>query len=342
MNKKLEVLLTTTALVSLVIIVSVLSGNNKTVTISLVGDILLDRGVRIKLDENGLDYPYRKLEKILRKSDITFGNLECPLTTGGSPILKDKKLIFKADPPNSGALREAGFDVLNLANNHTMDYGREGLVETLKILNDSGIRTIGAGTNRDEAHKPVYIKRNGIIIGCLGFCAFPSEGYFFLENNPDIAHANENMEQEIRSAKANCDILIVSCHWGREYNFYPSDVQRKLAHTAVDNGADMVWGHHPHVLQGIEKYKSGIIFYSLGNFVFDKQVPEGTDQSIIANLSTRNGKLEEIEMVPVEINNCQPYEITGSKAQELFYRLDKYSEGMNLNIVRKGSRAYIK
>ncbi len=296
--------------------------NNRTVTVSLVGDILLDRGVGIQMQKKGSNYPYKKTEGLLNKSDIVFGNLECPLTTKGIPILKNRNLIFRADPDCAKDLKNAGFDILNLANNHTMDYSHKGLENTINVLNNTGIITVGGGLNSKKARKPVYIRKHGMKIGFIGYSAFPHEGYFYSEKKPDVAILNPlTINNEIEKAKLNCDFLFVSLHWGKEFDYYPGQDQKQLAHMAVESGADAVIGHHPHVLQEIEYYKNKVILYSLGNFIFDSQIPFGTNETIIANIKITKDKPPEFEPAPVKILNCQPVPVDGERAKKILERI---------------------
>lgn len=308
------------------------------VTITFTGDILLDRGVRNKLSEKGCDYPYLKVRDIFKKSDIVIGNLECPLVDKGTPVLKRRDLIFKGDVKNSAALRRAGYNVLNIANNHVMDYGRDGLTNTIRALKDSSIKTVGAGKDSEEANKPLYINKNGIKIGILGYNMFPPEGFIYSDSKPDTARLDEKlMKENIKNARSKCDFLIVTFHWGKEYSFYPSDFQKEIAHAAVDSGCDIIIGHHPHVLQGTEKYKDKLIFYSLGNFIFDKQIPRGTDETVVLNLKIKKNDIIYAEIIPARIENCQPSPVTGSKADYIISRLKFYSEGMNTRFYIKDS-----
>jgi gamma-polyglutamate biosynthesis protein CapA len=308
----------------------IIVGNvGRCVTVSLTGDILLDRGVKTYIDGEGIYYPYEKINCVFDSSDIVFGNLECPLTLEGIPVLKRRDLIFHAHPSNAAALKAGGFDVLNLANNHAMDYGTQGLVSTLEALKDAGIRTVGAGDDASAARQPVYVKFKNITIGFLGFSTFPTEGYFHFPHKPDVACVDSGtISDEISSAREKCDVLIVSFHWGKEFDFYPSIQQRELAHLAVDSGADVVAGHHPHVLQGIEEYNGGYIFYSLGNFIFDSQAPLGTDETVIINLEIDKKGIRQMKPVPVRIQNCQPHVATGEDGEYILDRLKLYSDGI--------------
>jgi gamma-polyglutamate biosynthesis protein CapA len=301
----------------------------RSVRISVVGDILLDRGVEVMIQRYGPSYPYEKISKVLKQSDITVGNLEGPITESSTPALKKNNLIFRGDLLNLPYLYNAGFSLFNLANNHVMDYGPKGLCDTIELLNKAGINTFGAGYNKEKAEKPIYIHKNGIIIGFLGFSAFPPEGYFYFENRPDVAHLNEDRLRSIIShSKKECNVLVVIFHWGKEFDFYPSEHQKTVAHMACESGADIVIGHHPHVLQGIEKYKGKYIFYSLGNFVFDKQVPKGTDQTGVLQFTVNKQAIQAVTLLPIKIIKCQPTTCNENDAQYITKRLNLYSKGI--------------
>lgn len=299
------------------------------IMISFTGDILLDRGVGEKILQEGNEYPYEYVKDILNKSDIVYGNLECPLLIEGTPTIKRRELIFKGNIANSIALRKAGYNILNLANNHAMDYGADGLMNTINVLMESSIKPLGGGMDNNSSHNPVFITKNGIKVGFLGYSTFPPEGYVYLEDKPDIARFSNSLTSvDIKKTRSQCDFLIVTFHWGKEFSYFPSDLQREMAHLAIDSGCDMVVGHHPHVLQGIEKYKGKSIFYSLGNFVFDKQIPPGTDESIILNIRVDKKGVVDSEIIPVRIRNCQPMPLHGEDAEYILDRIRIYSEGL--------------
>jgi len=329
----------------LIIIISVFYLKNDwrgEINLCAAGDILLDRGVRQALTERDYNYPYERVKDILTNADIAFANLECPITERGTPVYKRRELVFKGDPENAQALKRAGFDILNLANNHTMDYESAGLSSTLNILREAGIAALGAGLTRAEASKPVLIKKGDCLVGFLGYTVFPPEGYISLAGKPDVARVDyKTIEKKIKEAKKKCDFLVVSFHWGKEYDFFPSEDQKELAHMAVDCGADLVIGHHPHVLQGVETYKGKLIFFSLGNFIFDRQLQSGTDETIILYLTIENRRRKEARLIPVKIVDCRPQIATGSEAEHILKRLQLYSEGMNTGISIKGGRGYI-
>lgn len=306
------------------------------------GDMLLGRDVAVWLEKKGFDYPYGALGKEIRKADIAFANLECPLTDGGRPVLKRPDLVFRGSTENVKTLKKAGFDILNLANNHTMDQGREGLLETLSLLEEEGIMSLGAGSSRIEARMPVFMERGITRIGFLGYCDFPPEGYIYDEHGADVARPDlKSLRQEVESAGRQCDFLAVSFHWGKEFDSYPGELQRRLAHEAIDSGADIVIGHHPHVLQGVEQYKGKLIFYSLGNFVFDRQLHMWTDESVMLDIAVAGGECKSVRLIPVRIRECRPVIVVGEEAGEVLKRYDSLCDGLGIDIEIRGSTGHI-
>jgi poly-gamma-glutamate synthesis protein (capsule biosynthesis protein) len=298
------------------------------VVISIAGDILLDRGVADAIGENDAVYPYESVTRLFRQDDITIANLECPLTSGGGGAMKEKRFVFKADPENAGILKSAGFDVLMLANNHTMDYLSEGLDDTMTALDSAGLDYAGAGQTRAEI-RPCYIKKNGLRIGIMSYSSLPPEGFMYDGGSATVAYARAgylgDMREEVATAAAQCDFLIVYLHWGTEFRHDVGEAQIEIAHAAIDSGAAAVIGTHPHVLQGRETYKGAPIYYSLGNFVFDKQIPDGTDEALIVQLTVGKNGIINIEELPVAIDHCQPQLADTQKADEIKADLIRYS-----------------
>ncbi len=298
------------------------------VVISVAGDVLLDRGVADAIQKNGPSYPYAGVAPLFNRDDITIANLECPLTTADSGAMKEKRFVFKAAPENAAVLKQAGFDALMLANNHTMDYFSRGLTDTMNALEGAGLFYAGAGPAR-EAIKPLYIEKNGVRVGILSYSSLPPEGYLYDGSSATIAHARagflEEMRREISEAAAVCDFLLVYFHWGTEYRHDAGSMQVEIAHAAVDAGASAVIGAHPHVLQGRETYKGAPVYYSIGNFVFDKQIPEGTDEALIVQLTVGRGGLISVKELPVVIRDCQPRLADSGTAAEITAKLDRYS-----------------
>lgn len=279
------------------------------VVISIAGDILLDRGVAKAIEKNGRAYPYEGVAKLFQQDDITIANLECPLTSARIGALKAPYLVFRADPGCAETLKSAGFDALALANNHTMDYLSTGLCDTMEALGNAGLFYAGAG-RRKENIRPCFLERNGVRIGILSYSSLLPEGLSCEEDDATIAYVRagflSEMQNQVRQAAAQCDFLIVYFHWGVEYRHEVSDTQMETAHAAVDAGASAVIGAHPHVLQGRETYQNTPIYYSIGNFVFDRQLPEGTDEAVVLQFTVGKNGIVGMEELPVVITECRP------------------------------------
>jgi poly-gamma-glutamate synthesis protein (capsule biosynthesis protein) len=296
--------------------------------ISVCGDILLDRGVADALEQNGEDYPYGEVSAAFRKDDVTVANLECPLTNQSGGAMKSPRFVFKADPVNAKALKAAGFDVLLLANNHTMDYLSAGLTDTMKALDGAGLSYAGAGVSEEEI-RPCFLTKNGVRIGILSYSSLPPEGFVYDGSRATIAYARagylDGMKRDIAKAAEQCDFLIVFFHWGTEFTHKVSSLQAEIAHAAVDAGAGAVVGTHPHVLQGKETYRGAPIYYSIGNFVFDSQTEEGTDEAMVLQFTVSKKGIVFTEELPVVIEDCRPQFAQGQEAETIRSDLNLYS-----------------
>ncbi len=251
------------------------------VSLVFVGDVMLGR--RVDTDKD----IFKNIKYLLKRSDITFGNLECPLCEGLGYV--DKKYVFSAKEKCGKILKEAGFDVLSIANNHIIDCREEGLENTKKILEENDIKYLGIGKGQQ---KPAVIKKKGLKIGFLAYCK-KQKMFKKLEKIPYIV--GENIIEDVK--KSDVDFLIVSLHWGREYNLRPSEKQIELAKKMIDNGADIVAGHHAHIPQKIEEYNGGIIAYSLGNFVFDQMFNPLVKKSKILQVDIDNTGIKKYEVI---------------------------------------------
>ena len=204
----------------------------------------------------------------LKSADIAMVNLECPVTTRGQKI--PKPFNFRMNPRYIEALLDAGIDIVNIANNHIFDYGKEGLYDTISYLDSAGIRHVGSGRTKQEAQQPVIFTIDGKRIGFLGYYG-GGEAPTATKSGPGVARRDIGLiASQIRTLKTvdSVDFVVVNLHWGTEKAEFPDASERVFAHQVIDAGADALIGHHPHVLQGIERYKAGVIVYSLGNFIF--------------------------------------------------------------------------
>ena len=205
---------------------------------------------------------------MFRCADITMVNLETPVTLRGSPI--QKPFNFRVRPEFAAALSFAGIAVVNIANNHIFDFGPEGLFDTISYLDSLKIHHVGAGRNLGEAHAGVVCPLRGIRIGFLGYYG-GGEAPGATATSPGVARRRlPEIRRDIEGLRTrdSVDFVVVNLHWGTELADHPDDEQQEFAHDVIDAGADAVIGHHPHVLQGIERYHGGVIVYSLGNLLF--------------------------------------------------------------------------
>jgi len=256
-------------------------------TLLFVGDIMLARGVANSVKKNFNDDFDLFLSTIpeIAKADIAFANLEGPISTRGKNV--GSKYSFRFEPRVAPALKNAGFDVFSVANNHAGDWTLTAFKDTLTSLAELGILTAGGGQTRAEAITPSIIEKNNIRFGFIGFTDVGPNGLAVTDTRAGLLLASDpDFETIIKDAKTQTDILIVSFHWGEEYVEHTAR-QTTLAHTAIDNGADIIVGHHPHVEQATELYKNKLIIYSLGNFIFDQyfspETMSGLAVSVIMN-----------------------------------------------------------
>lgn len=270
-------------------------------TLIFGGDIMLARTVEQKIlaaDDYAL--PFRKIEQEFKKADLAFANLESPFFDGGSAT-PNGSTVFRALPETIEGLKLAGIDVVTLANNHFGDQGKKGELYTFKHLTDNGIEYVGAGNNFTEAHQPVIKEINKIGLGFLGY-GYPETTYVATVDSPGIANMDINqMKKDVKELKTKADFIVVTMHAGSEYTHTPGQSQIAFSHAAIDAGANLVIGHHPHVVQSTEKYKNGYIVYSLGNLVFDQMWSEETQQGAVAKVILSGDELKSIEIKPIHI-----------------------------------------
>ncbi len=288
------------------------------ITIAALGDVMLGGRAEPYLKERGPDYPFRDTLPVLKQADIIVANLECPISTRGTAV-KNKKFTLRVGPIAADALAGAGIRVTTLANNHMMDFGPLALKDTLAALSERGILYTGAGMGLDDARSPALLKIKGKTVAFLAYSlTFPLE-FFASEGRPGTAPGyTEFVKADIQKARPKADLLVVSFHWGAEVMTAAKDYQLALGRQSIDWGADLVLGHHPHVLQELEVYKGRLIAYSLGNFVFGSQ-SNRTNTSIILLCSFRNNALIKIKAVPLDVNNYrveyQPKILRGDAAK---------------------------
>lgn len=292
-------------------------------TLLAAGDIMLSRFVAAVMSRESLSYPYDDIRGLVQSADIAFANLENPVGSGSR--MPYDGMLFRADPHTLGALREAGFDVLSIANNHMSDAGRQNIGKTAEYLRDSGFLIAGAGTNESEARTPAVVEINGkkIFFLAYGDPRFGNQVHFADATHPGIAKAQlETMRADIERARSEADIIVLSLHAGIEYLEKPDKIHRQLLDDAVAAGADLVLGHHPHVIQPLEKIGDTWVIDSLGNLVFDQMWSDDVKRGITLLFRYSSDDISEIEAIPIYMHNfAQPRIISGKQAKKSLDRL---------------------
>ena len=269
------------------------------------GDVMFSRAVRREiLGTHDSSMPFRKIAPLLKASDITFVNLESPFSDVGP--YSAGGLVFHAAPEMVEGLKLAGVNIASTANNHARDCGSHGVEFTLRWLRSHGIRPVGSAETEGAAHEGVVFAHNGVRFGFLGY-TFDQKNGNWKDIDPRIALADPMaMSRDVAALRQRCDVVIVSMHNGVEYQPKPSEAQIAFAHAAIDAGAKLVMGHHPHVVQPSERYRDGLIYYSLGNFVFDQYQREATQHGEVVQISFLGREILETHQMNVRITASGP------------------------------------
>lgn len=275
------------------------------------GDVLPARVVNIKATEmNDYTWPYKKTADILKSADVTFINLETPLTKD-CPLI-NSGFVFCGDERNVEGLKYAGVDIANLANNHTGNFDIEGINYTTELLKNNNILTTGRGS-------PTYMDIKGIRFAFLGYNDIGVQA-------GTINAQEEVIKNDIKTAKENAGVVIVQFHWGVEYTTTISDRQKQFGRLAVDEGADLIIGNHPHWIQPLEIYKDKLITYAHGNFVFDQEWSLETKQGVVGKYTFYDDKLVDVEFLPVQIEEFgQPYFLSGDSKKNILEKMKSES-----------------
>jgi poly-gamma-glutamate capsule biosynthesis protein CapA/YwtB (metallophosphatase superfamily) len=292
----------------------------KITTLLFAGDIMLSRNVHGAMTKsNSYTLPFQGIAEEIRSADIAFANLESPFLN--KPPYGQQGLVFKAAPEAIEGLKFAGFDILATANNHAYDQGKIGIQYTYDWLKQNGIIPIGT---TPDCHDGKIIEKNGIKFGFLAYsyAAFNDGGRV-----PDAMVCDWNNQAQVAAdiadLKARSDFVIVSPHMGTEYQREPDEANAKLARAAVDAGADLIIGHHPHWIQITENYKGKWIFYSLGNFVFDQMWSQDTREGLVVKIAFSDKELEKIDLMPMVIDNyCCPRWADGQEKTAILRKIN--------------------
>lgn len=288
------------------LLAGIMAAAQDTLTVTLTGDLLLDRGVRKKIERDGVDALFNSgIDSVFASSHIVIANLECPATRIHAPV--QKIFIFRGEPEWLAPLRRHGITHLNLANNHSIDQGRKGLIDTQDNIRRAGITPIGAGRNMQEAAQPVLLATQPRPVYIIASNRLTLENYAYLPQLPCVSQ--ENMDSlllrvaSLRRSQPSA-YIIVSLHWGIEHTLSPYHGQRKVAHDIIDAGADILVCHHTHTFQTVETYQNKPIYYSLGNFIFDQSKPLNARAAIVQLQITATAATA--RTLPIVIRDCVP------------------------------------
>lgn len=304
------------------------------VSLVAVGDIMLGdhpicigHGVGSSLKNKKSGLLFSNVSDVLKKGDITFGNLESVLSDLDIDKNSINSVSLRGSEKSINEITSAGFNVVSIANNHILEHGEASLKRTNELLHQHGIQGVGVSDTKFDSRKLFVMEIKGIKIGFLAYCLIRDRTAYCSVDDP------YEIVKDVEDASANVDVLVVSMHWGNEFIRKPSSQQAELGHAIIDAGANLILGHHPHVLQGVEEYNGGIIAYSMGNFVFDMWQKK-MRESMILSLSLSKEGIEEFEIIPVAIGkDFKPSPLNGSEKEKLMGQItNEFLELMDDNL----------
>ncbi|MEX2054223.1 MAG: CapA family protein [Candidatus Colwellbacteria bacterium] len=271
-------------------------------TMLFVGDIMLSRSVGEYMETIG-DYrfPFTQVAQVLKDVDVAFGNLESPISSRGAN--QGSIYSFRADPRVVEGLTFAGFDVLSLANNHIWDWGKDALLDTVSTLKGEGMSPVGAGANHTQANQPVILEFKETKVAFLAYTNLLPQSLEASSESPGLSEFDlDKIKDAVVYLKDEVDLIVVSLHWGEEYETSSNAEQEEIAHALIDSGVDLVVGHHSHVVQELERYGNGWVAYSLGNFVFDQTFSKETMRGAALWVQLEGGDIRDAKLLPVYIS----------------------------------------
>ena len=319
------------------------------ITVALVGDVMLGRGVNETLRSMRPGEPWGDVLPALGSADLRIANLECAITGHDRPWTRTPKVFhFRADPRAVEVLRAARIDACSLANNHTLDFEQQGLLDTLRHLEAAGIRYAGAGRAREEAARPAFLTARTDGTRRVALLAFtdneppfaagpdrPGTNYLPVSMEPQVLRRVEAAVEQARGAGA--DVVVFSNHWGPNMVERPNQLFRRFARAVIDRGADVYYGHSAHVFQGVEIYKGKLILYDAGDFIDDYAVGERlrNDRSFVFRVSLEGRELRRLQLLPVSLQYARVELARGGEREAILGRMVDLSAEMGTNLVRR-------
>lgn len=316
--------------------------------LAFIGDIMIGRLVNEMLKSLPPEYPWGNTLDLLFDADVRFCNLECVISDRGNPWSRTPKVFhFRSDTKNVQVLKAGRMEAVSLANNHSLDYEEAGLKDMLCTLDMENIFHAGAGNNIREAKSPVFFEMDGFRIGFIA-CTDNEPHWEADKNKPGIFYVPIDLDDRrakelidiIKETNIKVDILVVSVHWGPNWDYDTPQSHIDFAHTLVDAGADIIFGHSPHVFRGVEIYQDKPVFYSCGNFIDDYAVDdiERNDQSFIFNVEIKDNKLVSVTLCPTIISNFQARLATSQEASLFITKMQNLCEVLNTPVVWESNK----
>lgn len=310
--------------------------SERSIKFSAVGDITLGDhplcvgfGAYSRFRKEDPLFPFRKSLDVLQRSELLFGNLECAHSSAGLNRGDYDSVQMRGDPRHIEALVAAGFKVVNVANNHSMQHGNDAFLESARELQRNNIACCGLAADASATSaSPVVIEKNGLSVGFLGYSLRPRQ---YFEHVPLYAEGNaDDMVRDVQALRSRVDAVIASVHWGEEFIQQPSPDEIHTGRRLVDAGADIVIGHHPHVLRGIERHGRGYIVYSLGNFVCDMVWDDTLRTSLIFECTITREGIRGVNLVPTFTNeDFQPEVLSATRAEPVLRSLSHLEEDIS-------------
>ena len=314
------------------------SPDNRVVTLGFVGDTMIGRSVSPIIQQRGPAYVWGNLLPVLRALDLLVLNLETTLTRASRAV--PKVFNFKSAPENVAALRLAGVDVVTLANNHAMDFGAHGLLETLDVLERNEIAVVGAGATLAQAQQPVIREMKGLKIGIVGFTD-NEPGWLAGKTRPGINYCRvgdlATFKRAIQPYVDSVDILVATWHWGPNKREIPTDDFVHFAHQMIESGVDIIQGHSAHVVQGIEVYNNKLILYDTGDFVDDYIVGPRlrNDHSFLFEVGVTQEGITSVRLLPVLIDHMQVNRAHGDDFAQMVARMKRLCADFGTELQQK-------
>ena len=326
-------------LAAMLILSSSQAKDSQTIKIGLAGDVMIGRTVNDLLSTKPSHNLWGTMLPELKKQNVVIVNLETAITKHDKAV--PKVFNFKTDPKNVTVLKQANIGIVSNANNHILDYNQQGLRDTLKTLDKAKIAHVGAGKNTEQARKPYFFKINNTRFAILG--ATDNEPTWVAgPNKPGtnyIEVGDKQFLEDIKKAKKQVDILIVTLHWGPNMKEYPSQKFINYAHKMIKSGADVVAGHSAHVMQGIEIFEKKLIIYDMGDFIDDYAITQElrNDLSALFSIVIKNKKVVDLNITPARISNMVVNKANKKDAELIFELLTKRSKQFKTTFYKQNS-----